>query len=263
MPGTPDPSPTYDFGGKVAIVTGAASGMGRATSLAFARAGASILMADIDEAGGATTAAEVDEAGAKAEFVRTDVSRAADVEAMVDAAVDHFGRLDFAVNNAAVGPEVTPLVDLDEAGYDRQLTINLKSVFLGLKYELRQLVAQGEGGSIVNISSVNALRPQVQQSAYNAAKAGVVALTKTAAIEYAGAGIRVNAIYPGAIDTPMLGGAVDEYGLDPAQVAKRLSLLGRFGQPAEIAQAVLWLCSDLSSFTLGHALAVDGGYLAR
>jgi glucose 1-dehydrogenase len=253
----------YRFDGKVAIVTGAAGGMGRATSVAFGEAGASVVAADVSTDAGKETVAAVEEAGGRATFVATDVSRAEEVEALVAAAVDTYGRLDFAVNNAAVAPEFLRLVDCDEESFDRQIAINLKGVFFGLKYELRQLLEQGDGGSIVNISSVNGIRPQLNSCAYNAAKAGVLALTKTAGIEYARHGIRVNAVCPGAIDTPMLMGSIEGQGVDPGQVARSLSLLGRFGTANEIARAVLWLCSDESSFSVGHALAVDGGYLSR
>jgi glucose 1-dehydrogenase len=253
----------YRFDGKVAIVTGAASGMGRATALAFATAGAAVVAADVAEAAGLETVRLVEAEGGRAHFVRADVSKAGEVEAMVATAADRFGRLDMAVNNAAVEPELVRLVDCDEASFDRQVAVNLKGVFLGMKYAIRQMLEQGGGGAVVNIASVNSFRPQPLQSVYTAVKAGVIGLTKTAAIEYAGDGVRVNAVCPGAIDTPMLRTAVEAHRSDPAQVAKMLSLLGRFGEPAEIAKAVLWLCSEESSFTVGHALAVDGGYLAR
>ena len=168
-----------------------------------------------------------------------------------------------AVNGAAIELEREPLADVEESTFDRIIAVNLKSIFLCMKYEIRQILAQGSGGAIVNIASTNSFRPQPNQSAYTASKHGVIGMTRNAAIDYAGQGIRINAICPGAIDTPMLRAAIDRRGRDPEDVAARLSLLGRFGEPDEIAKAALWLCSDESSFTIGHALAVDGGYLAR
>ena len=178
-------------------------------------------------------------------------------------AVDAFGGLHYAVNGAAIELEREPLADVEESTFDRIIAVNLKSIFLCMKYEIRQILAQGTGGAIVNIASTNSFRPQPNQSAYTASKHGVIGMTRNAAIDYAGQGIRINAICPGAIDTPMLRAAIDRRGRDPEDVAARLSLLGRFGEPDEIAKAALWLCSDESSFTIGHALAVDGGYLAR
>ena len=170
--------------------------------------------------------------------------------------------LDCAANVAAIETETTLLADCDEATFDRLVAVNLKSVFLCLKYEIRAMLERG-GGAIVNIASTNSFRPLPKQAVYTATKHGVVGLTKTAAIEYAAAGIRINAVAPGAIDTPMLRGAMAARGSAEQDVLARLSLTGRFGQPAEIAHAVLWLCSDESAFTMGHVLAVDGGYLAR
>ena len=252
-----------DFGGKVALVTGAASGMGRATSLAFAAAGAAVLAVDIDGDGAERTVAEIADSGGRAEAVRADVSDADAVAAMVGAAVAAFGRLDHAVNNAAIEGESGPLADIDDGEFDRIIAINLRGVYLCMKHELRQLLAQGDGGTIVNLASTNAFRPQPHQAAYTASKHGVLGLTRQAAMDYAGRGIRINAICPGAIDTPMLRGAMERRGRDPQETAARLSSLGRFGEVDEIARAALWLSSDASSFTVGHALAVDGGYLAR
>jgi glucose 1-dehydrogenase len=182
---------------------------------------------------------------------------------MVRAAVDSFGGLHCAVNAAAIELEHERLADLDEATFDRIIAVNLKSIFLCMKFEIGQMLAQGSGGAIVNIASTNSFRPQPHQSAYTASKHGVLGLTRNAAIDYAVDEIRINAICPGAIDTPMLRNAIDRRGRDPQEVANRLTLAGRFGTVDEIAQAALWLCSDESSFTMGHALAVDGGYLAR
>ena len=154
------------------------------------------------------------------------------------------------------------MADVEEATFDRIIAVNLKSIFLCMKFEIRQMLTHG-GGAIVNIASTNSFRPQPHQSAYTASKHGVLGMTKNAAIDYAPHGIRINAICPGAIDTPMLRAAIERRGREPEEVAGRLSVLGRFGDPAEIAAAALWLCSDASSFTVGHAFAVDGGYLAR
>jgi NAD(P)-dependent dehydrogenase (short-subunit alcohol dehydrogenase family) len=251
-----------DFSGKVALVTGAAGGMGHATALAFAAAGAQVVAADIALDGGEQTVADIRAAGGEAVFVRTDVSRADDVQAAVGHAVSSFGGLDCAANMAAIETETTLLADCEEATFDRLVAVNLKSIFLCLKYEIRAMLQRG-AGSIVNIASTNSFRPLPKQAAYTATKHGIIGLTKTAAIEYAGSGIKVNAVAPGAIDTPMLRGALAARGSKEADVIARLSLVNRFGDPAEIANAVLWLCSDQSSYTVGHVLAVDGGYLAR
>ena len=251
-----------DFTGKVALVTGAAGGMGRATAQAFAAAGAKVVAADVAVEEGEQTAKLIRGNGGEAVFVRTDVSDASDVEAAVARAVNEYGGLDCAANMAAIETETTLLADCAEETFDRLVAVNLRSIFLCLKYEIRAMLQRG-GGSIVNIASTNSFRPLPKQAAYTATKHGVIGLTKTAAIEYAGMGIRVNAVAPGAIDTPMLRGAIAARGSDEVEVISRLSLVGRFGDPAEIANAVLWLCSDRSTYTIGHTLAVDGGYLAR
>lgn len=251
------------FEGRTAIVTGGAGGMGRAISQAFAAAGSRVVVSDVSEAGGAETVELISQAGGEATFVRTDVSRGADVEAMVATAVRAYGGLDFAVNAAAIEFEVDYLADLAEDDWDRMIAVNLTSVFLCMKYEINAMLAGGRGGAIVNIASTNSYRPQPHQSAYTASKFGVLGVTKSAAVDYAPRGIRINAICPGAIDTPMLRGAMAKRGRDPQEVADRLSLLGRFGTVDEIAAAALWLCSGASGFTIGHALAVDGGYLSR
>ncbi len=251
------------FEGRTAIVTGGAGGMGRAISQAFAAAGSRVVVSDVSEAGGAETVDLISQAGGEATFVRTDVSRGADVEAMVATAVGEYGGLDFAVNAAAIEFEVDYLADLAEDYWDRMIAVNLTSVFLCMKHEINAMLAGGRGGAIVNIASTNSYRPQPHQSAYTASKFGVLGVTKSAAVDYAPRGIRINAICPGAIDTPMLRGAMAKRGRDPQEVADRLSLLGRFGTVDEIAAAALWLCSGASGFTIGHALAVDGGYLSR
>jgi glucose 1-dehydrogenase len=251
------------FRGRVAVVTGGASGMGRAIALALAGEGSAVVVADVAVEGGEQTAAEIADKGGRAVFRRTDVSDSADVQAMVDTAVSEFGGLDHGVNAAAIENETRPLADCEEDTFDRMLAVNLRSVFLCMKYEIRAMRTQGRGGSVVNIASTNSFRPQPHQAAYTASKHGVLGLTRAGAVDHAADGIRVNAVCPGAIETPMLLGAIAARGRDPQEVAGRLSLFGRFGSPDEIARAVLWLSSDDSSFTTGHALAVDGGYLAR
>ena len=254
---------TPTFTGEVALVTGASGGMGRAISVAFAAAGAAVVLADVDETGGAESLRLVREAGGDGLFVRTDISDPAQVTAMVGTATGELGRLDCAVNAAAIENELVPLHECDDDAFDLMQRINLRGLFLCMKHELRAMLAAGRGGAIVNIASTNSVRPQPNQPAYTASKHGVLGLTRSAAVDYARHGIRVNAICPGGIDTPMLRGAMARRNRDADEVAGRLSLTGRFGRPEDIAAAALWLCSDASAYTLGHALAVDGGYLAR
>lgn len=249
--------------GKVAIVTGAARGMGAATAQLFAEAGARVVVADMNEDLGRTLVAEIEQAGGEALFQRTNVSVAAEVAALVQAAVARFGRLDVAVNNAAVSPDTRPLAEMDEDEFDKVIAVDLKGVALCLKYQLAQMIRQGEGGAIVNIGSTSSFRPQPNNGVYVAAKHGVVGLTKVAAIENGVHGIRVNTVAPGAIDTPMLRGALERMGCSEADYAPVLSLLGRFGQPREVAQASLWLASDQSSYVTGSTIHVDAGYTSR
>jgi NAD(P)-dependent dehydrogenase (short-subunit alcohol dehydrogenase family) len=249
--------------GKVALVTGAGMGMGEATAQVFAAAGASVVVADIDAEAGESTVAAILAAGGTAAFQRADVSSATDVEALVAAVVERFGRLDCAVNNAAVTPDTHPIAEFDEAEFDRVLAVDLKGVALSLKYEIVQMLRQDGGGAIVNIGSVSSFRPQPNNAAYVAAKHGVIGLTKVASLENAPLGIRVNAVCPGAIDTPMIRGALKTTGLTEADFAPVISLFGRFGRPEEVAQASLWLCSDHASYVTGTALSVDAGYTSR
>lgn len=249
--------------GKVAIVTGAAMGMGEATAKLFAEAGAKVAVADFNAERGQQVAAAIQATGGEATFVRVDISKADEVEQMVADTVAAHGRLDAAVNNAALTPDDKPVSDFDEDYWDRLMAVDLKGTALCMKYELRQMIAQGDGGSIVNISSVSGFRPQPNNIAYVAAKHGVVGMTKVAALENGDKGIRVNSAAPGAIDTPMLRGALEQFGLDADEYAPQLSLLNRFGQAEEIAQASLWLASDLSSYVTGTTLHVDAGYTSR
>lgn len=249
--------------GKVALVTGAAMGMGAATAQLFAEAGARVVVADMNEDLGRTLVREIERSGGEALFQRVNVSLAAEVDALVQAIVTRFGRLDVAVNNAAVTPDTRPLAEMDEAEFDRVIAVDLKGVALCLRYELAQMIRQGGGGSIVNIGSTSSFRPQPNNGAYVAAKHGVIGLTKVAAIENGIYGIRVNVVAPGAIDTPMLRGALAQMGASEAEFAPALSLFGRFGQPREVAQASLWLASEQSSYVTGSTIHVDAGYTSR
>jgi glucose 1-dehydrogenase len=250
--------------GKVAIVTGAAEGMGEATARVFAAAGAQVLASDVQADVVETTVERIRSEGGTASSCVCDVSRAADVEAMVRTAVERYGRIDCAVNNAGVSPDNDPIAELDEAEWDRVINVNLKGTALCLKYEIAQMLRQGTGGAIVNIASVSGFRPQPNNAAYNASKHGVLGLTKTASLENAPLGIRVNSVAPGGIDTPMIQRALVAVGLTEAEFAPVISLIGnRLGRPEEVAQASLWLCSDLASYVTGTNLAVDAGYTSR
>ena len=248
------------FNGEVALVTGGSSGIGRATALAFAAEGARVVVASRRSDESTETVDLIRAAGGDAIFVRTDVSHAAEIEALVARAVDHYGALNFAFNNAGIeGDPFVPLARLSEASWDDVIDINLKGVFLSMKYELPHIVKSR--GAIVNMASVAGLRGGRLGVAYYASKHGVIGLTKAAALEYADQGVRINAVAPAVIQTPL----ADRAGLtnDPAIAARVLAMhpLGRIGAPEEVASAVLWLCSKGASFTTGHALPVDGGYL--
>jgi NAD(P)-dependent dehydrogenase (short-subunit alcohol dehydrogenase family) len=249
------------FEGKVVLVTGAAGGIGRASALAFGRAGACVVVADMSVDGGHATAAMIVEAGGKALFVQTNVTRAAEVEALIDKTVSYYGRLDCAFNNAGVEEEHLLLADTDEAVFDRIMSVNVKGTWLCMKYQIRQMLKQEGGGAIVNTASVAGLVGAPTQAAYAASKHAVVGMTKTAAAEYGRDGIRVNSVCPGVINTPMLARALER---DPTRQKKLRNLhpIGRFGDAAEIANAALWLCSAQASFVTGHQLAVDGGLTA-
>jgi NAD(P)-dependent dehydrogenase (short-subunit alcohol dehydrogenase family) len=249
------------FEGKVVLVTGAAGGIGRATALAFGRAGACVVVADTSVDGGHATAAMIVEAGGKALFVQTNVTRAAEVEALIDKTVSYYGRLDCAFNNAGIEEEHLALADTDEAVFDRIINVNVKGTWLCMKYQIRQMLKQEGGGAIVNTASVAGLVGAPTQAVYAASKHAVVGMTRTAAAEYGRDGIRVNSVCPSVINTPMLARALER---DPARQKKLRNLhpIGRFGDVTEIANAALWLCSEQASFVTGHQLAVDGGLTA-
>jgi NAD(P)-dependent dehydrogenase (short-subunit alcohol dehydrogenase family) len=252
--------------GKVALVTGGASGIGRATALTFAREGAKLVVADMNVDGAQQTVHMITEHGGEAIFVKADVSKAVEVEALISKAVETYGRLDCAHNNAGIsgtgvaGDQRALTADYPEARWHHVLAINLTGVWFCMKYELAQMLHQG-GGSIVNTTSAAGLVGLPYASAYVASKHGVVGLTKTAALEYAQQGIRVNCVCPGYIQTPMTARGLS----DPVQQAQIVARepIGRVGTPEEVAEAVVWLCSDAASFVTGHAMTVDGGYVAQ
>ena len=246
---------------KVALVTGGSSGIGRATALAFAREGAKVAVADLNIVGGEETVSLIKSVGGEACFIEANMAEAASVEAMVKKAVETYGRLDCAHNNAGVEGALIRTAEYEEDQWDQVIRINLTGVWLCMKYEIPQMLQQGSG-AIVNTASGAGLIGVKRMPAYVASKHGVVGLTKTAALEYAKSGIRVNAVCPGVIKTPMVervtGGRPDI--LDKMIAAEPI---GRSGQPEEIAEAVVWLCSDAASFVTGHAMAVDGGAVAQ
>ena len=240
------------FEGKVALVTGAASGIGRGSAQAFAQEGASVVVADVAEDGGHETVKLIEDAGGQAKFVKADVSKTADVEALVEQAIATFGRLDYAHNNAGVLGKARPAHEIDEADWDRLIGINLKGVWLCMKYEVPHMLEHG--GAIVNTSSAAGLVGMQALGAYTASKHGVAGLTKSAALDYAKLGIRVNAVCPGGVDTPLVRN-IEDPGSFPPQA---MPVMPRFGTPEDIANAVIWLCSDDSSYVTGHMLVVDG-----
>ena len=249
----------FDFAGKVALVTGGSRGIGRATARLFAQNGAQVVIADTDLAG-MKTASEIKEAGGEAIFVRTDVREADEIEALIAAAVETFGALHFAFNNAGILPATAPLADLEDDAFNDVLAVDLKGVFFCMKHEIRQMLRNG-GGAIVNNASIAGLVADPGISAYVAAKHGVIGLSKAAAIEYANQGIRINALAPGLVETSMTKAWFDDPEIRSYFVTN--SPIGRVGQPEEIAGMVLFLCSDLGSFAAGQTFVLDGGYTAR
>ena len=249
---------TYDFKGQVALVTGAASGMGLDTARAFAKAGAAVTLADVSEAALQQAVDEITAAGGKAIGVVCDVSDEAQVAAMVKRMVDAFGRLDAAFNNAGIQVPASEIADQSIEDYDRISAINQRGVWACMKHELAQMREQGSG-AIVNCSSIGGLTGRALIAAYHGTKHGVIGLTRSAALEYATRGVRVNAVCPGTIDTPMVSSMLDKGMLSMDDLLRDLPMK-RLGRGEEIADAVLWLCSSGSTFVTGQALAVDGGF---
>jgi NAD(P)-dependent dehydrogenase (short-subunit alcohol dehydrogenase family) len=247
--------------GKVALVTGGGSGIGRATALALAREGAKVMIADYVPEGGDRTVKLIKEKGGDASFIHTDVSVTRQVETMVNKTVETYGWIDCAFNNAGIEGRMANTVESTEENFDRIIAINLKGVWLCMKYQIPQMLKQG-GGAIVNTASVAGLVGLESLSAYNASKHGVIGLTKTAALEFAQKNIRVNCVCPGAINTPMVARLVDTGAMNEQDLLA-IEPVGRMGKPEEIGEGVVWLLSDASSFVTGHPLVIDGGWVAR
>jgi len=257
--------------GRVALITGGSSGIGRAAALLFAREGAQVVITARGEERGKSVVREIEAAGGAALFLPGDVSEPSHVASLVERTVAAYGRLDYALNNAAALEEpLAPTADFTEEQFDRSMALNLKSVWLCMRQEIRQMIEQHPaGGAIVNTSSVNGLGGVAQASLYAAAKAGIIALTKSAALEYARLGIRVNALVAGAFQTPMLEGVFDRASGGNAAAMERMkegyrkmAPMERIGRPEEAAEAALWLCSDRASYVTGHSMIVDGGLTA-
>ena len=248
------------FKGKVAIITGGGSGIGLATAKAFAKAGARVVIAEVNDVAGEEAAREIHELHGKCVFVHTDVSNSKSVATLVARTMSAFGRLDYAINNAGIDPELVPEATWDENTFDKIIGVNLKGVFLCMKHELAQMEKQGHG-VIVNVASIAGLSGVGNKPSYTASKHGVVGMTKAAALQYARRNIRINALCPGGVDTPI---AVDNHGGNPDFVASMNNAhpIGRIADPAEIAAGALFLCSEAASFMVGQSLVLDGGLTA-
>jgi NAD(P)-dependent dehydrogenase (short-subunit alcohol dehydrogenase family) len=244
--------------GKIALVTGAGSGIGKSAALIFAQRGCSVAVVDWNPEGGAQTVKEIEGAGGKALFLQTDVSDSAQVQEMVRKTVEHFGRLDCAFNNAGIAIGLEPLTEFAEEHWDRLIAVDLKGAWLCMKYEIAEMLKTG-GGAIVNTASLAGLLGMPAHYGYVEAKHGVVGMTRSAALEYGDRGIRVNAVCPGMIETPMTDAFADEEAL---KALPALHPIGRIGKPHEVAEAAVWLCSDAASFVTGVPMPVDGGLLA-
>lgn len=249
-----------EFDGKVALVTGAASGIGESIALLFARHGARVVVSDINDERGQETVEQVKKMGSEAVYVHADVSEPADCMRLVGEALAHYDRLDFACNNAGIGGEQNPVAQMSVEGWNRTIAINLSGVFYCLHYEILAMLKNG-GGAIVNMASVLGKVGFAGAAAYVSAKHGVVGLTQTAALEYSKLGIRINAVGPAFIRTPMIEGVTADPGASQALTAEHP--IGRLGRPEEIAELVIWLSSEKASFVTGNYYAADGGYLAQ
>jgi NAD(P)-dependent dehydrogenase (short-subunit alcohol dehydrogenase family) len=252
-----------EFEGKVALVTGASSGIGRATAYAFAKRGAKVVVADVDVKGGEETAGNIKKSGGEAIFKKTDVSKSQEVQDLINITVATFGLLDYAHNNAGTNRGIgVPTADYKEEDWDIVQSINLKGIWLCMKYEIQQMLKQGGKGAIVNTASISGLSPHPADPAYVSSKFGCVGLTKTAALEYAKTGIRINCVCPGPVKTALFD-RVEAAIPGASEAAKDEVPMGRVGEPDEVAEAVIWLCSDAASYVTAMAMSIDGGEAAR
>ena len=242
--------------GKVVLITGAGAGIGKATALAFANKGARVVVADVNVQNGEETVQLLKDGGGEAIFIEANVANENDIKAMVDGGVAAFGRLDYAVNNAGIGGTAVPLHETDLATWNKILAVNLTGTFNCMKYEIKQMLSQGSG-AIVNVSSIGGLRGTAGLYPYTASKHGVTGLTRSAALEYSAQGIRINSVHPGAIRTEALAGFIEKVPQMGDAIAA-MHPIGRIGEPQEVADAIVWLCSDQASFVTGHAMVVDG-----